>query len=124
MYNIGRYLKNINLGGIKMFSRNLKYLRQKNGLEQIDLAHKLGRKSASSISEWEKGKYTPKMSTLNKLAEIFNVSIDELMNEDLENGTSSEPKTLAAHLEGQDYTQEELDKILEFAEMVRKSRDK
>ncbi|ANZ33911.1 helix-turn-helix transcriptional regulator [Staphylococcus carnosus] len=107
-----------------MFSRNLKYLRQKNGLEQVDLAHKLGRKSASSISEWEKGKYTPKMSTLNKLAEIFNVSIDELMNEDLENGTSSEPKTLAAHLEGQDYTQEELDKILEFAEMVRKSRDK
>lgn len=107
-----------------MFSQNLKYLRQKNGMEQIDLAHKLGRKSASSISEWEKGKYTPKMATLNMLAEIFNVSMDELMNEDLQNGGKSEPKTLAAHLEGTDYTQEELDKILEFAEMVRKSRDK
>ncbi|KOR12018.1 repressor [Staphylococcus carnosus] len=107
-----------------MFSQNLKYLRQKNGMEQIDLAHKLGRKSASSISEWEKGKYTPKMATLNKLAEIFNVSMDELMNKDLEHGEKAEPKTLAAHLEGQDYTQEELKKILEYAEMVRKSRDK
>ena len=41
-----------------------------------------------------------------------------------DSGEKEEPKTLAAHLEGQDYTQEELKKILEYAEMVRKSRDK
>ncbi len=54
-------------------------------MEQIDLAKKLGRKSASSISEWEKGKYTPKMKTLSELARLFNVSINDLMEKDLSN---------------------------------------
>lgn len=68
-----------------MFSKNLKYLRNKHDMEQIDLAHKLGRKSASSISEWEKGKYTPKMKTLSELARLFDVSINDLMEKDLAN---------------------------------------
>ncbi|EGQ2902907.1 XRE family transcriptional regulator [Staphylococcus pseudintermedius] len=68
-----------------MFSKNLKYLRKKHDMEQIDLAKKLGRKSASSISEWEKGKYTPKMKTLSELARLFNVSINDLMEKDLSN---------------------------------------
>ncbi|HAR5747686.1 TPA: helix-turn-helix domain-containing protein [Staphylococcus pseudintermedius] len=68
-----------------MFSKNLKYLRKKYYMEQIDLAKKLGRKSASSISEWEKGKYTPKMKTLSELARLFNVSINDLMEKDLSN---------------------------------------
>ncbi|MDU9326059.1 LexA family protein [Staphylococcus pseudintermedius] len=68
-----------------MFSKNLKCLRKKHDMEQIDLAKKLGRKSASSISEWEKGKYTPKMKTLSELARLFNVSINDLMEKDLSN---------------------------------------
>lgn len=70
-----------------MFSENLKFLRERFGMEQIDLAKKLGRKSSSSISEWEKGKYTPKMATLKQIAEIFNVNIDDLMKKDLKNPT-------------------------------------
>ncbi|HDK5727531.1 TPA: helix-turn-helix domain-containing protein, partial [Staphylococcus pseudintermedius] len=54
---------------------------------------KLGRKSASSISEWEKGKYTPKMKTLSELARLFNVSINDLMEKDLSN-TKSQIDTL------------------------------
>ncbi|MFT9313906.1 S24 family peptidase [Leuconostoc pseudomesenteroides] len=68
-----------------MFANNLKYLREKNGMDQIDLAIKLGRKSSSSVSEWEKGKYTPKIGVLNDIAEIFGVSITDLMNKDLSN---------------------------------------
>ena len=52
-------------------------------MDQIDLAMKLGRKSSSSVSEWEKGKYTPKIGVLNDIAEIFGVSITDLMNKDL-----------------------------------------
>lgn len=66
-----------------MFANNLRYLREKNGMDQIDLALKLGRKSSSSVSEWEKGKYTPKIGVLNDIAEIFGVSITDLMNKDL-----------------------------------------
>lgn len=66
-----------------MFGKNLRYLREKANMEQMDLANTLGRKSASSISEWEKGKYTPKLKTLNDIANIFNVTIDELMESNL-----------------------------------------
>ena len=67
------------------FASNLRFLRQKNGLEQTDLATRLGRKSSSSISEWEKGKYTPKAGVLNDIANIFGVSLSKLMSTDLSN---------------------------------------
>ncbi|TPR47019.1 XRE family transcriptional regulator [Apilactobacillus micheneri] len=68
-----------------MFGRNLKYLRNKYGMSQLDFAGKLGRKNISTISEWESGKYTPKLIILSKIAHIFNVSIDDLMETDLQN---------------------------------------
>lgn len=55
-----------------MFADNLKYLRTRYNMEQSELAERLGRKSSSSISEWEKGKYTPKLKTLNEIAKIHN----------------------------------------------------
>ena len=70
------------------FATNLKFLRQKHGLEQIDLATRLGRKSSSSISEWEKGKYTPKAGVLNDIAKFFGVSLSKLMSTDLTNPSS------------------------------------
>ncbi len=66
-----------------MFSKNLKYLREKHGMEQIELANLLGRKSSSSISEWESGKYSPKIGVLSQIASIFHVELDDLMNKDL-----------------------------------------
>ena len=73
------------------FAKNLKYLRQKYNMEQLELAQRLGRKSSSSISEWEKGRYSPKAGTLNDIATIFNIPLSKLMNEDL---TSFEETTL------------------------------
>ena len=73
------------------FAANLKYLRQKYNMEQLELANRLGRKSSSSISEWEKGRYTPKAGILNDISEIFNIPLSQLMNEDL---TSSNETTL------------------------------
>ena len=66
-----------------MFSKNLKYLRTKNNIEQLDLAIAFNRKSASTISEWESGKYTPKINVLSEIAKYFKVDIDDLMNKDL-----------------------------------------
>jgi len=78
-----------------MFAKNLRYLRERNNMEQMDLAEELGRKSASSISEWEKGKYTPKMKVLSEIAKIFNVNIDDLMEKDLSNPSSQSQKVFA-----------------------------
>ena len=69
----------------KHFHTNLKYLRVKNGIEQLDLANMIGLKSASAVSEWEKGLRIPSAGVLSDLSVIFRVSLDNLMNIDLEN---------------------------------------
>lgn len=65
------------------FASNLKYLRLKFNMTQLDLAHKLGRKGTSTISEWEKGKYQPKKETLHELTIIFKIRLDDLLYRDL-----------------------------------------
>ncbi|MBS0953361.1 XRE family transcriptional regulator [Lactiplantibacillus plantarum] len=66
-----------------MFAQNLKYLRKKFDMDQETLAAKLGRKSTSTISEWESGKYTPKAGVLSDIAKIFGISLEDLMSTDL-----------------------------------------
>ena len=66
------------------FNTNLKYLRTRNGIEQLELANMLGLKSASAVSEWEKGIRIPNAEVLSDLANIFNVTIDSLMHINLE----------------------------------------
>ena len=100
-----------------MFSQNLKYLREKKGMEQLDLAKALGRKSASSISEWEKGKYTPKMKTLNEISKLFNVNIDDLMTKDL--SSDQNPETIAAHLDYSELSEEEPEEVEYLIDYVR-----
>lgn len=54
-----------------MFAKNLKYLREKHHMEQLDLAKELGRKSASSISEWEKGKVYSKIRCVEPNSKVI-----------------------------------------------------
>ena len=95
------------------FASNLKFLRQKYQMEQIDLANRLGRKSSSSVSEWERGKYTPKAGVLNDISRIFNVSLSELMTKDLSdtsyNPAIAKDDTIAG------YTSDDLRKMAENA---------
>ncbi|WP_204176816.1 MULTISPECIES: helix-turn-helix transcriptional regulator [unclassified Staphylococcus] len=105
-----------------MFSQNLKYLRNKHDMEQIDLAHKLGKKSASSISEWEKGKYTPKMKTLKDISDIFNVSINDLMSIDLSEQSQPEQDTIAAHFDKEDLTEDEKQEVEDFINYLKSKR--
>lgn len=105
-----------------MFSQNLKYLRNKHDMEQIDLAHKLGKKSASSISEWEKGKYTPKMKTLKDISDIFNVSINDLMSIDLSKQSQTQQDTIAAHFDKEDLTEDEKQEVQDFINYLKSKR--
>jgi repressor LexA len=65
------------------FGSNLKYLREKAGLEQIDLSEMLGFKSSSGVSEWEKGMRIPSVGVVDAMARIFRVAIDDLVKKDL-----------------------------------------
>lgn len=53
-------------------------LRIKTGLSQSKLALKIGITS-SAVNQYEKGKRTPDVPTLIKLAKTLNVSIDEIV---------------------------------------------
>lgn len=59
-------------------AENIKYYRKQMGMTQEKLANMLcGKKSL--ISNYENGYSTPDIYTLCKLAEIFDVSLDELV---------------------------------------------
>ncbi len=53
------------------------FYRKKQGLTQEELAHKLG-VTNQSVSKWESAQCCPDISLIPKLAEIFDISIDEL----------------------------------------------
>ena len=61
-----------------MFSKNLKMYRIQEKYNQQQLSALVG-VSQQCISEWENGKIEPTLSYLWKLADIFNLSIDELI---------------------------------------------
>ena len=56
------------------------YLRKKNNLSQRNLASKLNI-SNKTVSKWECDLGTPDLETLKKLSNMFNLSIDSLLNE-------------------------------------------
>lgn len=63
--------------------RNIRFLRKTNKLSQIDLGKKLG-KSESAIQMWETGNRYPTMGSVQKISELFNVDINDLMNKDMQ----------------------------------------
>ena len=55
-------------------------LRKSNNMSQQNLAEKLS-VSNKTVSKWECGNGVPDIEMVNKLANIFNMSVDELINE-------------------------------------------
>lgn len=63
------------------FNERLLDLRKKNGWSQEELGEKLD-VSRQTISKWESGQTTPELEKLRNLAKLFNISVDELINEE------------------------------------------
>ena len=64
-----------------MLSKNIKKARLKSGLTQKQVAERLGVAQAQ-YARWESGGRNPKDETVEKLAEIFEVSFDYLKGRD------------------------------------------
>lgn len=62
------------------FAENLKHYRIKLGLTQKQLAQKVGY-TEKSVSKWENGSALPTMEMVLTLADLFNLSLDELIFE-------------------------------------------
>lgn len=62
-----------------MINENLKSLRKINQYTQEELAEKLN-VSRQSIAKWESGEYIPDICSCIKLAKLYNVKLDDLVN--------------------------------------------
>ena len=62
-----------------MISRNLKSLRKKNQYTQEEIAEKIN-VSRQSVAKWENGESTPDIESCIKLANLYNVKLDDLVN--------------------------------------------
>lgn len=53
-------------------------LRKENGMTQLELAEKMG-VTDKAVSKWERDLSCPDVNSIPKLAEVFGISVDELM---------------------------------------------
>lgn len=68
---------------------------------------------------YKKGSDNIKLSTLRKLADCLHCSLDYLVDDN----SASQVDTLAAHFEGDEFTDEEMDEIMKFVEFVKNKRN-
>ncbi len=73
---------------MSLLSENLKYLRKKLSLTQELMAEKIGIKR-SLVGAYEEGRAEPGLANLQKIAQVFEVSIDNLISEDYTNPSLS-----------------------------------
>lgn len=81
--------------------KRIKSLRELTGLSQTKYAVKVGINRTASISDYENGKREPELTTLCKISEFSNVSLDWLLagKEPERQPETSEEKSLSAELQ-------------------------
>lgn len=102
-----------------MFGERLKKLRDSAGVSQQKLADIIGL-TQQAIAKWENSKAEPDLATVARLAEYFDCSTDYLLGK---TNIRKYPHTIAAHHDGDDYTEEELADIEKFKEFVKMKRE-
>lgn len=92
-------------------------LRKKNGWSQEELADKLG-VSRQAVSKWESAQAVPDMNRVLKLSEIFGVSTDLLLKDELELSTAVPAELAESGLDGsaRSVSMEEASAFLEHRE--------
>lgn len=73
-----------------MLNDNIKTLRKKMGLTQVELAERLN-VSQSTITSWENGTRRPDLDFLPVLAQIFGISVDDLLGTTTDTVVKTDP---------------------------------
>ena len=96
----------------------LDILMKERNINKAELARESGVPYTTIDGFYKKGSENAKLSTLKKLCAYFGCTLDFLADDNV----SEEPITIAAHFDGDEYTEEELDEIKQFAEFVKAKR--
>lgn len=103
------------------FDKILKLLRKEKNMSQQELADALGI-SKSSINMYERGERQPNFEILETIADYFNIDIDYLLGRTSKTTRLINPNTIAVHFDSNEFTEEELEKIKEFAAFIKSTR--
>lgn len=82
---------------MSIISQNIKFLRKKKGLTQQAFADEIGIKR-SLVGAYEEDRADPKYDLLKKIAIYFDISVDDFINETIEEGWTPKPKSEASNL--------------------------
>ena len=93
------------------FNEKLIELRRKEGLSQEELGYKLN-VTRQTISKWELGQTTPEMDKLIELSKVFNVSVDDLIN------NSETPKNETTQIEDEPIINQEENKREKYMKLI------
>lgn len=124
------------------FSTRMRQLRVESNITTKELADKL-KVARTTVSNWENGNRNPDLEMLKRIAKTLDSTTDYLLgmsdvrnpyenrtdkpnNEDSTNNYNNEdnePITIAAHFEGDEYTDEELEDIEKFKKWVLDKRN-
>lgn len=100
------------------FTDKLDALMAEKGINKSILSKESGIPYTTIAGFYSKGTDNVKLSTLKKLSSYLGCSIDYLADDNNQNKIS----TIAAHFDGNDYTEDELEEIRQFAEFVKNKR--
>lgn len=92
---------------MKQMGKKIVTLRKARNLTQTELADKMG-VSFQAVSNWERGNSMPDISKLPQLAELFDCSVDELLDEKSELLHSAMKDDLQGYVENNQVSGEEL----------------
>ena len=109
---------------------NIKKYRLASGMKQVELCKIVGI-TQGALSGWENGKYEPDLKSLNKMAELFHTTIDELMgyaptNEKNSPSHKIEEEDIKVALFGGDskVTDEMWNEVKQYAEYIKSKYNK
>ena len=99
------------------FIDKLDALLAERGINKATLSKEAGIPYTTIAGFYTKGTDNVKLSTLKKLSSYLGCSIDYLADDE-----DCKPTTLAAHFDGDEYTEDELEEIRQFAAFVKNKR--
>ena len=99
------------------FTDKLDALMAEKGINKSILSKESGIPYTTIAGFYSKGTDNVKLSTLKKLSSYLGFSIDYIADDN-----QDEISTIAAHFDGNEYTEDELNEIRQFAEFVKNKR--
>ncbi|WP_432371902.1 helix-turn-helix domain-containing protein [Staphylococcus chromogenes] len=102
----------------KILSENLEQLMKERNITQVELSEAIG-VSQSTISNWLKESKYPRISKIQELANYFNVPKSRITEEN-----NLQQETIAAHFDKEDLTEEEMDEVMQFIEIIKRRKNR